>query len=198
MRAEPIAIPSEPECRRLIADMGMLEHIVAHSQQVCRVALLLAGRLELPRRDRELIRAAALLHDITKTRSFRTGEDHAETGECLIRELGYPEVAAVVGQHVRLRRTGRPSAVPAAAEVVNYADKRVLHDRIVPLAERMGYILARYGATPERKRWIMGLRERSEKLEARLFSRLPFAPADVSRLLAEEPHPEVPTPARPR
>ena len=196
MKAEPIPIPSEAECLRLIADMGMMEHIVAHSLMVCRVALLLTDRLRLPGRDRELIRAAALLHDITKTRSFQTGEDHAETGAGLIAELGYPEVAGIVGQHVRLRRTGRPSASPAAAEVVNYADKRVLHDRIVPLAERMGYILDRYGATPERKRWIIGLWEQTEKLEARLFSRLPFSPDDISLLLAEGPLPEPRVPAR--
>jgi putative nucleotidyltransferase with HDIG domain len=82
--------------------MDMLENIVAHSLQVCRVSMFLTDRLGLPELNRELIRAAALLHDITKTRSFRTQEDHAETGARLIADLGYPEVAGIVGQHVRL------------------------------------------------------------------------------------------------
>ena len=192
MNAERIAIPSEATCRRLISEMGMLENIVAHSLQVCRVSLFLTDRLGLPELNRELIRAAALLHDITKTRSFSTQEDHAETGARLIADLGYPEVAGIVGQHVRLNRYSSASATPVEAEIVNYADKRVLHDRIVPLSERMGYILEKYGSAPERKRMILILWEKTEKLEARLFARLPFHPDEISRLLADSQSRDVP------
>ena len=185
MKTEPISIPTEEACLRIISETGMLENIVAHSLQVCRVSLFLTDRLGLPELDRELIRAAALLHDITKTRSFRTQEDHAETGARLIADLGYPEVAGIVGQHVRLNRYCSASATPIEAEIVNYADKRVLHDRIVPLSERMGYILEKYGSAPERKRMILILWEKTEKLETRLFARLPFHPDEISRLLAE-------------
>ena len=136
--------------------------------------------------NRELILAAALLHDITKTRSFQTLEDHAETGAQLLAEIGYPEVGRIVGQHVRLDRYFS-SKSPTEEEVVNYADKRVLHDRIVPLSERMGYILEKYGREPERKRAILLLWEKTEALEARLFAGIPFAPDDISRLLAEGP-----------
>ncbi|OIP91184.1 MAG: metal-dependent phosphohydrolase [Syntrophobacterales bacterium CG_4_8_14_3_um_filter_58_8] len=180
-------IPSEGECRQLIAGMGMLENIVAHSRQVCRVSLLIVDHLKPDHLqpdglNRDLIRAAALLHDITKTRSFQTQEDHAETGEKLLAEIGYPEVGRIVGQHVRLDRYFA-SAVLTEAEVVNYADKRVLHDRIVPLGERMGYILEKYGRAPERKRAILLLWEKTEALEARLFAGLPFAPDDINRFL---------------
>ncbi len=186
MNTEQIHIPSEEVCLRIIADMGMLENIVAHCRQVCRVALLLIDRLGLSSLNRDLIRAAALLHDITKTRSFLTREDHAETGACLLRELGYPEVAEIVGQHVRLVRYSS-SRGTTEAEIVNYADKRVLHDRIVPLSERMGYILERYGSAPERKRDILLLWEKTERLEERLFDGLAFGPGEISRLLAEAP-----------
>ncbi|MBE0556654.1 MAG: HDIG domain-containing protein [Proteobacteria bacterium] len=185
MKEQRITIPSEATCRRIISDMGMLENIVAHSLQVCRVSLFLTDCLGLAGLNRDLIRAAALLHDITKTRSFSTQEDHAETGARLIADLGYPEVACIVGQHVRLNRYGSASAIPTDAEIVNYADKRVLHDRIVPLSERMGYILEKYGIAPERKRMLLMLWEKTEKLEARLFARLPFRPDDISGLLAE-------------
>jgi uncharacterized protein len=187
MKVEQISIPSDAMCRRMISGMGMLENIAAHSLQVCRVSLLLTDHLGLPELNRELIRAAALLHDITKTRSFSTQEDHAETGARLIADLGYPEVAGIVGQHVRLDCYFSASATPTEAEIVNYADKRVLHDRIVPLSERMGYILEKYGSAPERKRMILILWEKTEKLEARLFARLAFPPGDISRLLAENP-----------
>ena len=184
MQSEPIPIPSEERCRRIISDLGMLENIVAHSLQVCRVSLLLTDRLGLPGLNRELIRAAALLHDITKTRSFNTGEDHAETGERLLADLGYPEVARIIGQHVRLERYALNSSPPTDAEIVNYSDKRVLHDKIVPLSDRMGYILEKYGSSPERKRNILLLWEKTEKLEKRLFAGLPFSPGDVSGMLS--------------
>jgi putative nucleotidyltransferase with HDIG domain len=185
MKTKGIRIPSDKECHQLISEMGMMGHIVAHSLQVCRVALFLADRPELSALNRELIRAAALLHDITKTRSFRTQEAHAETGARLLTELGYPEVGRVIGQHVRLDRYFA-TADPTEVEVVNYADKRVLHDRIAPLGERMGYILERYGQDPDRKRDILLLWDKTERLEARLFSGLPFAPDDLSLLLPED------------
>lgn len=193
MDEQRIKIPSEAECRRLAAGMGMLDNIVAHCRQVCRVSLLIVDHLKPVALNRELIRAAALLHDITKTRSFQTREDHAETGARLLIETGYPEVGRLVGQHVRLE-SYFATALPTEAEVVNYADKRVLHDRIVPLDERMGYILEKYGRAPEWKRSILLLWEKTEALEARLFAHLPFSPEDVSRLLAEGPAADLPGP----
>lgn len=178
----PIKIPSEEECRRLSDEAGMLDNIAAHCRQVCRVSLLIVDHLKQDGLSRELIRAAALLHDITKTRSFKTLEDHAETGEQLLMESGYPEVGRIVGQHVRLD-SYFSSPAPTDAEVVNYADKRVLHDRVVPLSERMGYILKQYGREPHRKQIILLLWEKSEELETRLFAGLPFEPGDIDRLL---------------
>jgi uncharacterized protein len=181
MDAKQMRIPSETECARLIAEMGMLENIVAHSRQVCRVALLITDQRP-DGLNRELIRAAALLHDITKTRSLQTLEDHAETGAKLLADLGYPEVGRIVGRHVRLDRYCT-SGAPTEEEIVNYADKRVLHDRIVSLDERMGYILERYGRETERKRLLLRLWEETKGLEARLFVGLPVTPEDVIRLL---------------
>ena len=182
MNGERIRIPTEAECRSLIADMGMLENIVAHCRQVCRVSLLIVDHLKPDGLNRELVRAASLLHDITKTRSFQTREDHAETGAQLLTDLGYPEVGRIVGQHVFLVRypaSGRPTE----AEIVNYADKRVLHDRIVSLSERMDYILEKYGREPERERAIRLLWEKTRAMEERLFAGLPFAPAEISCFL---------------
>jgi len=184
MQSKKINIPSEADCRRIMSDMGMLENIIAHSLKVSRVALFLTDHLGHPGLNRELIRAAALLHDITKTRSFLTLEDHAETGARLLADFGYPEVAGIVGQHVRLNRYVRTLSVLTDAEIVNYSDKRVLHDSIVPLSARMGYILEKYGSGPEQKKRILLLLMKTEKLEERLFAGLPFAPGDLSRLLS--------------
>jgi putative nucleotidyltransferase with HDIG domain len=180
-------IPAKSECYRLMSQMGMLEHIARHSLQVCEVAMALADALpEGPRpRDRKLIQAAALLHDITKTRSFQSGENHAESGGRHLREIGFPGVGEIVRQHVRLDAYRWEGPV-TETEIVNYADKRVLHDRIVGLQERMNYILDRYGGRiqeRERIRWLIG---RTRELEFKIFRNLPFTPDVMQRALGLE------------
>jgi putative nucleotidyltransferase with HDIG domain len=173
-------IPTRTQCYELISRMQMLEHIVAHSVQVCRVALFLADRLmekAIPL-NRNLVTASALLHDITKTRSFQTGENHAETGGILLREMGFFEVGEIVRQHVRLDDYFGGEA-PDEAEVVNYADKRVLHDRLVPMRDRMAYILEKYGSRPEHRRSLQWLWGQSVEMEKRIFDGLPFGPETI-------------------
>jgi putative nucleotidyltransferase with HDIG domain len=173
-------IPTRQDCLELICEYEMLEHIVAHSIQVCRVALYLVDRLSEQgiNLDRTLVEAAALLHDITKTRSFQTGEMHTETGASLLRERGFSEVGEIVRQHVKLDDYFE-TKIPNETEIVNYADKRVLHDRIVPMADRMDYILQRYGSQAnyrERLRWLW---KKSEEMERRIFASLPFGPEKI-------------------
>ncbi len=170
--------------------MGMKDHIKAHSVQVCRVATALAIPLQTyaPHPHLELLQAAALLHDITKTRSFQTGEKHAETGAELLETLGYPEVARIVGQHVRLDSLYL-SPYPTEAEIVNYADKRVLHDTVVPLEKRMNYIFHRYGKTERDRNRLEALRKMTEAIEAWIFQFLPYAPNDLADRLGCDCYP---------
>nr|WP_281432320.1 HD domain-containing protein [Desulfatitalea alkaliphila] len=158
----------------------MPEHILAHSQLVCQVALLLTDALQaagVPL-NRPLVHASALLHDITKPRSFTTGENHAQTGGEYLAGLGFPEVGEVVRQHVVLDAYFAAEA-PNEAEIVNYADKRVLHDKIVPLDQRMQYILARYAKTETHVRMLQKVWEQTDQLEKRLFAYLRFTPLQL-------------------
>ena len=174
-------IPSIEACYRLIEEMGMLPHILDHSEQVCRVALCLVDHMDhsSARLNRPLVQAAALLHDITKTRSFETGEDHAFTGQEMLKEKGYPEVARVVGQHVHLENEVRDEQVDEA-RIVNYADKRVLHDEVASLEKRMAYIVERYGREEAHRERIMRLWEESRRLEALLFRGIAFSPDELT------------------
>jgi hypothetical protein len=125
------------------------------------------------------------LHDITKSRSFRTGENHAQTGGQYLSALGYGTVADIVRQHVVLDDyVGQ--ATPSEAEVINYADKRVLHDRIVSLDERMAYILDRYADNPNRRWLLKHLWRQTEHLEQRLFAHLSFKPLQLADHLNED------------
>lgn len=164
-----------------MCEMHMLENIVAHSLQVCRVATCLLDHLKFEgiHLDRQLVQAAALLHDITKTRSFNTEENHALTGGQYLTDSGYADVGNLVRQHVRLDDYSENKSL-TEAEIINYADKRVLHDRIVPLDERMNYIMEKYGTRPGHKQRIRLLWEKTKDLEKQIFSYLPFPPNDLN------------------
>lgn len=175
----------------MIRNTGMLENIIAHSEQVHRVALYLTQGLCDAGicLNGELIGAAALLHDITKTRSLNSGENHAASGKALLTGLGYPEVGAIVGQHVHLTHFSSQSP-PNEAEIVNYADKRVLHDQVVPLEQRFDYILGRYAKGDRLRKAYLSLVSESRALEAKIFRHLTFSVDDLPRLVNHRP-PEV-------
>jgi putative nucleotidyltransferase with HDIG domain len=127
----------------------MLPNIIAHSRQVMRVSLTITDNLkDGVSINRNLVMAAALLHDITKTRSLKTREHHDQSGGELLRELGFASVGEIVKQHVILLDFN-PQKKLEEREIVNYADKRVMHDRIVSLTQRVEDLIQRYGTTEE-------------------------------------------------
>lgn len=140
-------IPSRAECEELMARYAMLPNIVLHSVQVMHVALALTDNLaDGVSINRDAVIAGALLHDITKTRSLQTKEKHAASGGALLRELGFPMIARIVEQHVVITDVNL-AGPPEEKEIVYYADKRVMHDKIVTLEERVQDLLIRYGKT---------------------------------------------------
>ena len=179
-----IHIPSREQCYQMIAQMKMMDHIVVHSLQVCRVATFITQQLiqQKYRLDFELIQAAALLHDITKTRSFKSREDHAQTGGDFLADRGYPEIGNLIRQHVRLDNYSATGQL-TDAEVLNYADKRVLHDEIVGLDRRLDYILERYAETAEHQEKIYQLWQKTRDIETKIFKNLAFTPGDLTRLI---------------
>ena len=168
--------------------MEMMKHIVTHSKRVCQVAVCIADHLNHQSRqpNLKLVIAAALLHDITKTRSFKTGENHANTGAMLMESLGYQEVGDIVRQHVRLDTYSDSDSI-TEVEIVNYADKRVLHDQVVSLKERKAYIFEKYGKTPENRLRLIGLWRETENLENRTFHHLPFDSEQLPDYLTAPP-----------
>jgi uncharacterized protein len=174
-------IPTRKQCFALIRAMGMMDHIIDHSIMVGNVTLCLCRYLRkpYPSLNVELATAAALLHDITKTRSFDTGELHSETGGRLLESLGFPEVGHIIRQHVLLDFCGEDAPV-SEQEIVNYADKRVLHDTIVSLSRRLEYIQVRYGHQKNLQDKISIMWEMTIALENKLFRQMPFLPAQLS------------------
>jgi uncharacterized protein len=163
---------------------AMLPNIREHSFQVMTVAnhlgqaLVEAGfRLDLP-----LIEAGALLHDLGKTPCLGTSANHAQWGANVLTGLGYPELAQLVKEHVYLDSPPEEPRPLREAEIVNYADKRVLHAQVVTLELRFADLRQRYGRTPEALRRIAALEVKTQGLEAKLFAPLHLTPVDLLHL----------------
>lgn len=179
-------LPDEKACLDIMTRFQMPEHVVRHSQAVCNVALYLTRQLNRYgfTLNENLVRASALLHDITKRYSFNRPLDHALTGAKLIRHLGYPVVASIVRQHVRLS-LDRSEGRVAEAELVFYADKRVINDRITTLDDRLAYIRDRYAKTPETAARINKYAGLTYQVEREIFERIPGGPEQVFDIASE-------------
>jgi len=169
----------------------MLDNIRAHSVVVARVARLIAQELRAANIDIcvETVTVGALLHDIGKTESLASGADHSQLGReiCLSHHLN--EIAPIVAEHVRLKDYALNGDY-CEKEIVFYADKRVNHDRIVSLNERLQYILTRYGRGQVQLR--QAIRQNfflCRQVQDKLFRKLPFSPEDLSHRVAECPTP---------
>lgn len=144
--------PTITETYRLITEYRMPLHILAHSLMVRRVALIIGSSLKDAglAMDLRLVESGSLLHDICKMECIGNGHDHALMGSDVLSSLGYAAAAQVVGQHVRLRTLSLNEAM-----VVNYADKRVMHTRVVPLVRRFVDLMDRYGTDDARRERIL-------------------------------------------
>jgi putative nucleotidyltransferase with HDIG domain len=166
---------------------GMLPNIREHSFLVMEVALFLGEALAEAGFDLflPLVETGALLHDLGKTPCLGTLNNHAEWGAVILEDLGYPQVAQVVREHVHLS-SDIPDIRPLReAELVNYADKRVLHETVVTLKERFADLKMRYGRTPEALARIQATEVRSRALEDKLFAPLSLRPLDLLRFNGE-------------
>jgi len=183
-----MSIPDTLTCIRLMDEYEMLDNIRHHSLVVARVADTLVAGLEnasgpTPVPDRTLVLAGALLHDIAKTPCLDGSCDHAEAGAAICRRHGYPDVAKIVKEHVLLKDhypDRYQNGLFTAGEIVYYADKRVRHNQIVGLEQRLTYILEHYGNNdPHRHRLIRKNFQLCLELEDALFTFLPFAAGEL-------------------
>ncbi len=163
----------------------VLENIKAHSIVVAKVAHLIARLLRDAGYDISVQKttAGALMHDIGKTASLTSGRDHAELGRQICLQNGLDEIAGIVAEHVRLKNYN-PDDDFSEKEIVYYADKRVNHDIIVSLEERLAYILERYSRNQERlDNLIRANFALCKKVEKKLFNELNFGPDSLAQLI---------------
>ena len=162
----------------------MLPNIREHSFRVMEVAVFLGEALAEAGFDLflPLVTVGALLHDLGKTQCLGTLMNHAELGAGILEDLGYPQVAQVVREHVHLHSDISDIRPLREAELVNYADKRVLHETVVTLTDRFADLRVRYGRTPEALARIKATEIRSRALEEKIFTPLALTPSNLLHL----------------
>lgn len=175
-------IPSREECDELMARHSMRPNIIDHSIQVMHVSLAITDNLKSGVAvNRDLIIAAALLHDITKTRSLETNERHDLSGAELLRKMGFTGIAEIVEHHVVLQNLNLLGRLEER-EIIYYADKRVMHDKIVTIEERVHDLLRRYGKTEQ----IENLIHQNKKLVLAVENKIAgFMEIDIDRAIEE-------------
>lgn len=122
--------PTVAECNAILAALGVAPSIRSHGQTVAAVADALTQRLTARgiAIDPGLVRAASLLHDIAKGRPA-----HAHVGAAIVADLGFPQLACVIGRHMDMSFDGGALQEDA---IVFLADKLVQQDHRVSLEER--------------------------------------------------------------
>jgi len=178
-------IPSVQQCFALMTKYEMLENIKAHSIMVERIASLMARSLQMAGENLSLekVTAGALMHDIAKTQSLKTKEDHSAKGSEICLQNHLDEIADIVAEHVVLKAF-IPDGPVLEKEIVYYADKRVNHDQIVSLEQRLAYLIRQYGKGDERLIRRMGKNfDLCKQVESKLFAKLHFAPEDVAVMI---------------
>jgi len=100
-----IKIPSRDECLDILNNNKTPSNVIEHCKTVCKVAEDVADKLieKGNKVNKELVIAAALLHDVERVK-----DEHIVKGVKLIKSLGYPEVAEVLGKHSLYKQEKSP------------------------------------------------------------------------------------------
>ena len=126
----PLDAPGEADCIYLLKKYETPDNVAAHCMAVSRKAVQIAESLNSScSLNRELIKSAAILHDIAKTE-----KNHAKAAFNYLLKCGYPRLADIVRSHHYLE----PGDLEKITEssIVFYADKLISGTEEVTLEER--------------------------------------------------------------
>lgn len=191
------------EAKTLLNEFHTPQHVQDHCYQVARVARFLAGKLSqkgIPI-DPEEMEVAGILHDIVRVVDFKTlpptlgneedqkfwkkirekyrGMHHAEAAGMVLKGRGEDRLADIIKRH-GYSSIGIDSGPQTwEAKVLYYADKRVAHDDVVSLEERLNEGQKRYYPDTPVTQEEMSRRQKVFALEKEIFSHLDFTPAEI-------------------
>ncbi len=177
-------IPTRDEAMQLWDTYALPQPKRIHVVLVEKVALLLAEKVRAATDtfiDTNLLRAAALLHDIDKAVPKAVGEHHPDTGVRILKAEGMEEVAAVVRTHSLSSLLDDQIAPKTWEEKLLYlADKMVKYE-VVGVDER--FALWRKEHLPsEALAELDRVYPKVKQLEAEICTRIGLTPRDIIRL----------------
>jgi uncharacterized protein len=178
-------IPTVDQCFELMERYGMLENIKAHSIMVEKVANIIAREIRKTgvELSMERITAGALMHDIAKTPCLNTRNDHALMGSEICVSNHFEEIAGIVRAHVIIEGFD-PQAEVNETEIIYYSDKRINHDKLVSIEERLKYLLIRYAKGDRRlEELIEGNFIQCREVEKKIFNLLSFRPEELADMI---------------
>jgi uncharacterized protein len=206
------SLPTRKECLAILAEYHVLPHIVSHSQTVAKLAIFLAQRLieKSEAVDVELLEKAGLLHDMMRVLDFKQPDyykfeqnlpkeekakwqrlrakyktmTHEDAAYDVIKAQ-YPAVALMIKRHrymAMLDEKDRPDTWEE--KLLYYADMRVMHDRIVPLKQRLAEGHKRnihlHGSAAQSKINTAKVDPLIFQMEKEIFEKIGLDPLDVT------------------
>ena len=186
-----MTVPGRVEAAEILLSLDPPAWFLRHARAVGEVAGWLAARIAATGTtvDRQLVEAAALLHDVDKALPAddpARALPHGDGSAAWLTRQGHPELARAVANHPVTRlidgeRYQRWAAFASREErIVAYADKRA-GQRLEPMAARFASWRRRYpeGWSVEEARVVF---ERARRLVADVCRAAGVAPEDVRRL----------------
>jgi uncharacterized protein len=158
-------IPTIEQCYELLKQCRVPGHIIRHCEVTADFAAELAKKIAANGTDVNIdfVQRACLLHDIMRAGDFHKPLDeifdepvseedikkwrqlshqydglHHEDAAYEFLKNQYPQLALAIKKHAYkalIDETLRPRTIEE--KIIYYADKRVMHDKVVPLAERL-------------------------------------------------------------
>jgi len=204
-------LPTRKECLAIIKEHHVPPHIVKHSLTVAKLAVFLVQRLTEKgiTVDVNLVDRACLLHDIARICDFKeldysrfeqpvTAEDKAKWQQLRAKYKGvpheyaaydilkdkYPALALTIKRHRYIGILDEEEKPNTWEEkLVYYADMRVMHDKIVPLEERLTEAHKRnvhfYKTETQRRITIAKVDPLIYRLEKEIFDEIGLTPLDI-------------------
>lgn len=159
------SLPTRKECLAILAEYHVPPHIISHGRAVAKLAVFLAQKLieKGETVDVELLERAGLLHDMMRVHNFKESDYkrfeqnlpaqvrakwqqlHAKY-KAIPHELAayeilkgrYPALALTIKRHRYMALLDEKDRAKSWEEkLLYYADMRVMHDKIVPLKQRL-------------------------------------------------------------
>jgi hypothetical protein len=196
------------EAKSIVMEHHLPDHIIRHCEKVYKIAKQIGEKYaeKGQKIDLENLKAAALLHDLFRIadipdKSYEElhtvadkydqvtwdslrirykGKTHAEAAYEFFMNKGEEKLALMIKKHyfyAILDPTDKPSSLEE--KILSYADKRVMHDKIVSLKERFEEGSKRHNPNQKNRDEIQKIHNAYYALEKELLEPINLKPSDI-------------------